>query len=267
MDLQSSQLTREQVLEGAKLLDYQPFILSDDVQTGIAYDWLYGSEDPGRYVAYRDQVSEETWRRFAAANSQLRTMYDEWIQAACSHMSGGESVLDVACNSGYFLQRFAQKGYRDCIGYDLLDKTEVFAYLNHILGTNATFVHQRYDSWTHQLPGCNPADLVIASAIMLHLSDPLYFLHFLGSVTRKALLFFNKVIRTDEYLVKYEEPNRYYMSDPFPVCFDNNNSISTGLLNLSFKRLGFREVIELQPNSGWVPQQVMGALGVYLCLK
>jgi len=35
-----------------------------------------------------------------------------------------QSVLDIACNSGYFLQQFARRGYRDCIGYDLLDKSE-----------------------------------------------------------------------------------------------------------------------------------------------
>lgn len=267
MDLRPFRLTREQILQGAKLLDYQPFILSDDVQTGIAYDWLYGQQDPGRYVAYRDQVNEDIWVRFAASNAQLRSMYDEWIEAACSRVPDGNSVLDVACNSGYFLQRFAQKGYRDCIGYDMLDKTQVFAYLNHILGTSAVFIHKRYDSWTHQLPGCNPADLVIASAILLHLSDPLYFLHFLSGMTRKALLLFTKMLRSEEYLLRFEEPNAYYKDDPFPVCFDNNNSISTGLLNLSLKKLGFSEVIELRPNENWVPDQAMGAMGVYLCLK
>ncbi len=267
MDLRPFQLTREQVQQGAQLLDYQPFILSDDVQTGIGYDWVYGAQDPGRYVARRDQMSEETWRRFDAANAQLRSMYDQWIDVACSHARGGESVLDVACNSGYFLQRFAQKGYRDCTGYDRLDKAEAFAYLNRILGTNTRFIHRPYDSWTHQLPGCNPADVVIASAILLHLSDPLYFLHFLAGVTRKVLFLFTRVLHSSEYLLKYEEPNAYYKGDDFPICFDNNNSISTGLLHLSLKKLGFREVIELQANDHWIPQQVMAAMGVYLCLK
>jgi SAM-dependent methyltransferase len=267
MDLRPFQLTREQVQLGAQLLDYQPFILSDDVQTGVAYDWLYGAQDSGRYVAHRDRVSDETWRRFDAANAQLRAMYDEWIDAACLHASGSESVVDVACNSGYFLQRFAQKGYRDCIGYDRLDKTEAFVYLNGILGTNTRFIHRPYDSWTHRLPGCSPADVVIASAILLHLSDPLYFLHLLAGVTRKVLFLFTRVIQSSEYLVKYEEPNAYYKGDDFPICFDNNNSISTGLLRLSLKKLGFRDVIELQPNEHWVPQQVMGDKGVYFCLK
>jgi len=178
-----------------------------------------------------------------------------------------QSVLDIACNSGYFLQQFARRGYRDCIGYDLLDKSEVFAYLNDILGTSAIFIQKRYDSWTHQLPGCNPADIVVASAILLHLSDPLYFLHFLGGVTRKALLLFTRAIRTDDYLIRYEEPNAYYKEDPFPVCFDNNNSISTGLLELSLRKMGFREVIELQWKDGWVPPQVMNLMSVHLCLK
>jgi len=267
MDLRPFALTREQVLHGAQLLDYQPFILADDVQTGIGYDWLYGPQDPGRYVAFREQVSSEVWERFSTANAQLRNMYDDWIEAVCHYTTGNESVLDVACNSGYFLQAFARNGYPQCVGYDLLDKTEVFAYLNGILGTDARFIHERYDSWTHQLPGCQPADVVIASAILLHLSDPLYFLYFLGSVTKKVLFLFTRVIRAPEYVIYYHEPNEYYKDDPFPVCFDNNNYISTGLLQLSLRKLGFREVIELQPTESWIPQQVMGTKGVLVCLK
>src|SRR5271157_1678583 len=142
MDLRPFRLSQEQVLRGAELLDYQPFVLSDNVRTGIGYDWLYGPEDPGRDVAFRDQVDEQTWQRFATSNTQLRNMYDEWIDAICSQVPKAESALDVACNSGYFLQRFAQKGYRKCVGYDLLDKTEAFAYLNNILGTDTRFVHK-----------------------------------------------------------------------------------------------------------------------------
>jgi len=51
------------------------------------------------------------------------------------------------------------------------------------------------------------------------------------------------------------------------VCFDNNNWISTGLLNLSMKKMGFREIIELQPNDRWIPEQVMGMKGVYIYLR
>jgi SAM-dependent methyltransferase len=267
MDLRPYRLTPEQVRQASQLLDYQPFILSDDVQAGIAYDWIYGVQDPGRYVASRDLVDEVTWQRFATANGQLRCMYDDWIEATCKSVPDAHSVLDIACNSGYFLQRFAQKGYRECVGCDLLDKTAVFSLLNQILGTDTIFSHRRYDSWTHHMPGCDPADVVIASAILLHLSDPLYFLHFVSGLARKALLLFTRVIRSDEYLIKFEEPNAYYKDDPFPVCFDNNNSVSTGLLRLSLKRLGFREVIELQPSGNWVPQQVMGLNAVYLCLR
>ena len=267
MDLRPFIATREQVLRGAGLLDYQPFILADDVQTGIGYDWLYGGEDLGRYVAFRDQVSPEVWTRFITANGQLRSMYDDWVDSVCRHSVGKESVLDVACSSGYFLQAFARKGFRECVGYDLLDKTEVFAYLNGILGTDTRFIQQRYDSWTHQLPGCQPADIVIASAILLHLSDPLYFLHFLGTVTKKILFLFTRVIQAEEYVLLYHEPNLYYKDDPFPVCFDNNNHISTGLLHLSLRKMGFREVIELKPREGWIPESVMGVKAVYVCLK
>jgi hypothetical protein len=267
MDLRRFGITREQALQGAKLLDYQPFILADDIQTGVAYEWLHAADEAGRYVAFRDQVTPQVWQRFTAANQYLRNMYDDWIESLCAQVPGAQTALDVAGNSGYFLQALARKGYQDCVGYDLLDKTEAFAFLNHVLGTNTRFIHRPYDSWKHPIPGCQPADVVIASAILLHISDPLYFLHFLGRMTRKAMFLFTRVIRADEYVLLYGEPNEYSKEAQFPVGFDNNNFISTGLLHLSLKKLGFREVIELPPQPSWVPQQAMQSTAVYLCLK
>src|SRR5579864_1334309 len=102
MDLRIFGITPEQAKLGAKLLDYQPFILSDDLQTGIAYDWLYGDtdrygyHDPGRYVVDKSTVPAEVWERFASANRRLRFMYDHWIEQICSLARRKNSVTDIA---------------------------------------------------------------------------------------------------------------------------------------------------------------------------
>jgi hypothetical protein len=37
--------SRTQILAATGTLNYQPFIVTDDIQTGVAYSWLY-SPDP-----------------------------------------------------------------------------------------------------------------------------------------------------------------------------------------------------------------------------
>ena len=44
MDLRSVLKTDAQRAEAARLLNYQPFVISDDVQTGAAYSWIDGSD-------------------------------------------------------------------------------------------------------------------------------------------------------------------------------------------------------------------------------
>jgi SAM-dependent methyltransferase len=267
MDLRRFGLTRDQALQGARLLDYQPFVLADDIQTGVAYEWLYPQEAGSRYVAFRKAMSPTEWEHFGEANAALRRMYDEWIEEICRAAPQAATALDIACSSGYFLQKLALQGYRDCVGYDVLDKTEAFAFLNGVLGTGTRFVRQPYNSWTHTIPGCRPADVVIASAILLHISDPLYFLKFLGDMAKKLLFLFTRVVEAEEYVVVYGTPNMYDKDAPFPLGFDNNNFISTGLLEYSLRQVGFRNIIELPHKATWVPEQVMGIKRVYMCLK
>src|SRR5437667_2325095 len=213
MDLRKFGITREQALLGAGLFDYQPFILSDDIQTGIAYDWLYGDtdrygfHDPHRYVVKRNEVDSGTWQRFVSANAILRNMYEQWIDAISSTARHKESVVDIACNTGYFLQGLAQRGFKVCTGYDRFDKSRAFHLLNTLTGANVRFQHEMYNSWTHTVKGCQPADVVIASAIMVHISDPLYFLRFLGDITRDTLFLFTSVAHSEDYSIRYHPPN------------------------------------------------------------
>lgn len=268
MDLRTFGITREEALQGVQLFDYQPFILSDDIQTGVAYEWLYPEEARSRYVAHREQMTATEWQHFCNANGSLRSMYDDWIEEITRAVPQAKTALDIACNSGYFLQKLALKGYTECKGYDILDKTEAFAFLNRVLGTNAQFIHRSYDSWKHTIPDCSPADVVVASAILLHISDPLYFLKFLGDMTKKVLFLFTRVVEAEEYVIIYgTPPNRYVTDAPFPLGFDNNNYISSGLLDYSLRQVGFREIIELPHKNTWVSEQVMGIKRVYLCLK
>lgn len=265
MDLRRYKLTPEQIATAATLFDYQPYIISDDIQTGIAYDFLYAPEDPNRYVADRRKLPKLTWERFVDANAGLRRMYDDWIDQISNLCGVQSSVVDVACNTGYFLQRFSEKGHRKTVGYDRLDTAEAIQFINKVTGTSVEFIHESYDSWTHEIPGCSQYDIVIASAIMLHLSDPLYFMHFLGSITKKCLFLFTLVNDSPDYVIRYLTFNRHYQ-DHFPVCFDNH-SISYPLLKLGLERLGFTRILEIPHRQSWLPLPWYSAHKMLLCFR
>ena len=78
MDLRPYRASAEQVSALKGLIGYQPYILSDDVQTGIADIWIHKS---GIKSVRRSDVTPEEWTRFCASNARLRAMYDGWIDA------------------------------------------------------------------------------------------------------------------------------------------------------------------------------------------
>src|SRR5262249_55017002 len=149
------------------------YILSDDLQTGIAHSWLF-EEEGGRkscslsWLCDRRTVTREYWNRFTDANGRLRNMYEDWIDVLVQHFPGG-SLVDIGCNSGYFPIRAQQKGMRECTGYDPADYGPSAAFLNKLLGTRIRFYQQGYDFCKHLIPGCKEHDVAVASLIICHL--------------------------------------------------------------------------------------------------
>jgi SAM-dependent methyltransferase len=273
MDLRKYRLSPAQVQEGISCLNYQPFVLSDDVCTGVAHSWL-STDDGGRsqnvpdFVLDRRGCDGRLWERFWDSNRRLASMYDDFVDAIVQHVPQG-TMLDVACNNGYFLIRGAERGMSRCVGYDLGDYSKSVGFLNSVVGTKAKFVHAAYDSLKHEIAGCEQYDVVVASNIMQHISDPLNFLSFLGSRARKALFLFTGMGDTDQYLVYYSKPNRFYKDRKFPLGFDNDVGLSRGLLFESFKQLGFERIIELSPRDTWLPASFLnhGHQKAILCLR
>ena len=191
LDLRKYRLSPAQIEEGVARLSYQPFVLSDDICTGAAHSWV-STDDGGRsqnapnFVLDRKTCDGRLWERFWDANRRLASMYDDFVDAIVQHVPGG-TMLDVACNNGYFLIRGAERGMSRCVGYDLFDYSKAVGFLNSVVGTKAQFVHAAYDSSKHEIAGCEQYDVVVASNIMQHISDPLNFLSFLGSRAQGAV--------------------------------------------------------------------------------
>jgi hypothetical protein len=88
---------------------------------------------------------------------------------------------------------------------------------------------------------------------MCHISDPLYFLAFLGRIAAEAIFLFTGMGTDAGYRIYYSKPNRFYSSDEFPVCFDNDVALSKDLLFDSLALMGFKNIDVLGYKSTWLP--------------
>lgn len=270
MDLRRFSPSWLQVKAAATALNYQPFIISDDIRTGVAYSWLYSSDprdDPFyRFVFHREKVPPEVWAKAADANDRLAAMYDDFVAEIARHYPGG-SLLDVGCNNGYIPVRAEQLGMRGCAGTDRRShQWAAIRTLNNITGTSVSFLNRAYSSRAHGARIRRRYDVVVASAVMCHLPDPLNFLAFLGSLANEAVFFWGQMIESDEYLVGYNEPNRF-RREPFPWGFDDNTRLSTGLFRKSVELMGFREIVELPYRETWLPAQWYAPHRAWLCKR
>jgi SAM-dependent methyltransferase len=242
------------VEEGASVLSYQPFVLSEELQTGVGYSWVApGDVRVNPPLVFRRSEYASQWSEISDANGRLRAMYDDLLDEVAARFPGA-SLLDVACNNGYIPVGAELRGLR-ASGMDLGDYGASVAFLNKCLGTNASFKHQWYDSNTHRFPSNEAYDIVVMMAIMCHIPDPLNFLGAAAKRANKAFLFWGQIVETDALLVSYQPPHPNLSSlRDFPVCFNDNTRLSRGLFELSLKQLGFRDIVEIPARETWFTQ-------------
>lgn len=260
MDLREYRLSSAQIDRGATVLNYQPFILSDDVQTGVAYSWLY-ADDPRVSPPFVFRRSEwgQQWSKITMANAQLREMYDNFIEEIAIRYPGGR-LFDVACNNGYFPVRASQLGMKDCVGSDLgAHYAESFQFLNEVLGTSAQFCHAPYDPASGRLTTEERYDVVVAVAIMCHLPNPLRFLSALGAIANEAIFFWGQMLDTEDFVASYNPPHpNLSAKQVFPYCFNDNTRISKGLFREAARQMGFHNVLILPPKPRWLFAEAAG---------
>ena len=218
--------------------------------------------DPAFYE--REFAKESQREEFFSANAALRRFYDGMIDqiAAAVGPLEGISVLDVGCNTGYFPLAFAQRGVRRSKGIDRIDYSPTISLLNEICGTSVQFSSWRYDG---SLTAFERHDLVLSIAVLVHLSEPLRHLAWLGSSARKALMVFTPCHDRAEHSITFEAANRYYTDAKFPNCFDVT-TLSKPLLRLAFEKMGFTRIIEITAGRdvmppGWTDVH-LGLLGI-----
>ncbi len=283
MDLRSLITSARQIEDARRLalrglLSYQPYIFSDTFAVGAGLSIVAGhlKESPAVYCAdatandtdpaffAREFAKEHQREEFFAANEATRRFYDDMVDQIASAVGPLEdmSVLDVGCNTGYFPLAFARRGARQAKGIDRIDYSPTVSLLNEICGTSVQFARWNYDG---SLAASDQYDLVLSIAVLVHLSEPLRHLAWLGSSARKALMVFTPFHDALDCSIQFHTENRYYEDADFPHCFDIT-TISEQLLRLAFEKMGFSRVIEITAARdtmppGWAGKH-LGLLGI-----
>jgi SAM-dependent methyltransferase len=257
MDLRARMSSDTLVQEALQVLDYQPFVIRDDIQTGVGFSWLHWP-DPRvspPLVFKRADWSESDWIKITSSNQGLRAMYQAFIRMIAENYPGG-SLLDIGCNNGYFPVAAEVAGMRGCAGVDQGDhQGRAIRLLNAALGTGVEYFQRQYSPEQRSAePLARKFDVVCASAILCHIPDPLHFLAYLASLANEALFFWGQVLNTESFIISYNKPHPNLSSfQTFPYDFNDNTRLSWGLLKHSMSSLGFGRQLEIAQENSWIP--------------
>ena len=259
MDLTPLSLSEALAREAARVLNYQPFVVTPELQTGVGFSILYGGDArvSPPLVFHRGDWSVEDWAKISSCNQSLRTMYDTFVEAIARRYPG-RSLLDVACNNGYIPVAARIAGMGACAGMDLGGQFgESIKFLNQVLGTDVDFFQRCYSPVSRCAePLPRKFDVVWVSAILCHLPDPLNFLSYVASLANEAVFFWGQVIDTEHFVVSYKKPHSSLGGrQPFPYHFNDNTRISMGLLKHALMSLGFSQAMEISYPS-WLPENL-----------
>jgi hypothetical protein len=274
--------------EFAEIAEFAGMVYCPDVPAQYV-----GNKDVARFLI--DPAKKEQFRDY---NARLRVLYETFIDSVEQHVGPIKNLTfaDIGCCSGYFPMSFAKRGSPLAVGFDRVDYSGTFELLNGILGTNARFAHKPYRGeefairqrvrYRHRLqnalmalnpfkaPPVDPDqglpeqyDVVCSIAVLVHLSDPLQHLAYLGQLARKAILVWTYTSEEEEELIiRYQSYNPYYKDDKFPYCFDVMR-MSPALLRKSLELMGFTKIYPIENRPDGMPDYWFKRQRGYLAVR
>lgn len=251
---------------------YQPYILSDDLATGIAPSWFL-KQVKGSVMQESDDP--RLFRRFLALSVRSARMYDDWADELLRQGGAGEngnlSCFELACNTGYFLYRMKQQGIKTCVGIDKAELDAQRRIINEITGIGSiNFRDGKWDSGRHEILGLGAGekfDFVICTGFAPHISDPLHLISALSARCGKAMLlevattFLNRGMSVRYWPTDHHEK----WGDHFPNHFDTQ--VSRKLIHHALRESGFQRVVRLKHSRRWLPWRWYVRREVVIALK
>lgn len=259
MDLRDKHLSPQQIKDAedfvrGRLLWYQPFIFADDFEVGEGMNFHdhYGGEvcsvhHPGIEITTKPD-------HFRACNQELRLIYDHLMDSLVGELGdiSQMSFAEFGCNSGYFMYALSLRGAQRTIGFDFAANTELFAFLNSILGTTSEFRWAEWDSLHHEVRHAEfeEVDVTMSLAVTPHIADPVQHLCYLCDRARKAVFFWIPISTKDDLSITFSDPNHHQDPDlDFPVNINSGVQVSRPLLRKILAESGFEDIREVAPLS------------------
>lgn len=145
--------------------------------------WFYRFELPsGRTTEpfVPEEVADIHPTRIQMIQSVLDPIYQDTFHQA--------TILDLACNQGYFALHFAQKGYKHVLGLEaresLIQDAQMIREVKGL--TNISFGHA--DVTKSDLTEYGQFDIVLMMGLIYHLEDPIGAIRKASEVTKHVLL-------------------------------------------------------------------------------
>jgi len=213
----------------------------------------HGHKNRGSYMVLKKQdVTEFEWKYYHNHNSRMIRMNNDLINAAIKFLPNvsNSTVLDVGCNDGSLLFEALKHGFASGVGFDQEDHSACVSLLSGITNLNGKFVQNQYDMYNHKFSHTYVADMLICSAVLPHISDPIYFLDSLSKMTNKVLLLTGGISSESGKKIIYDgKPNKY--GGKFPTGFTHSNKITKELLGYSLQECGFKQIFDVEWQSMW----------------
>ena len=250
---------------------YQPYIFADDIVSGVAPRFFM--KGLARSIGKRSEFPKQ-FDRFWDLSSRAASMYQDWVGALCD-LSGLDleqaTVFEIGCNTGYLLFWLKDQGARHCVGIDQADLGRQQAILKEVTGIHEIdFRSNGWSSETHSIDGLDDGeqfDLVICTAVVQHISDPLHLIRELSERTRTAMLLHTSVGRFNWGMgIRYRPAEHHEKwGDRFPNNMDTR--VSRKLLTWGLEQCGFTKIIQLNYSGTWLPRTWYNQFSTLVCLK
>ena len=265
MDLRSKNISKEQfdklyTFIKQRRLGYQPFIFSDQLETGEGDNFVgyrLKQESPGKNFFWEGCLEDikylmaENRENFQKNNNLMRLTYESFLTDITSTLGdiSDLSFAEVGCNTGYFLHGLSLRGAKRCMGFDFTLNHDIFDFFNQLLGSRSEFYFAEWDSLNHKLQynSLPEVDFTLSSSVLGHVADPLYHLAYLCDRSRKGIFVWAPVIRDESgFVIDYGKPSTFRNSLDWPLSFDYWVQLSIPIMEEALKQAGFREIYPVE---------------------
>lgn len=237
---------------------YQPFIFRDDLAAGSGGLWTLLKKS---YVVTKDDTPEMC-EEFIKENIKLGEFYSKMIQIMTDLSPDSETFIDIGCNVGLFGFELLKRGKKPT-GVDW--HVSSYELISEILGQKFEYVCDRYDNLSHTIPSMEGRtfDGLILSAILLHVSDPHYFMGYLSKMIKKGVMITTPYIESDMPVFRARTPWwREGLDLPLRIEFIPSDTMLMLMLKLSgFEYIYRYKFVESDP------QNIQDAWGIWMAYR